>query len=197
MNDLVSRLRSGYRPTEAEAITWNVAENIRVLRSEITEADLGWIIPPIREEEGPRASFYSALLQPFSTNAEVRNFLAHRFETASPHLKAQLLWRLLDDAALPSSTHSRLFQFVISDWDLFQNSCVSFLGGPSQILHATLGRLADCPPSKQWIYLCCLPRYASDQHAVKGLLAVSANSKEAFTAHVARMLMDLFFSEKN
>jgi hypothetical protein len=150
----MSRLRSGYYPTEAEALAWNTAENTHLLRSEITEADLEWIVPRIQEDEGPRASFYSALLQPLATNPEVRKFLSQRFETASPYLKAQLLWRLLDDAALPNATHIKLFEFVISDWELFQSSCVAYLGNPSVIVQAALGRLAECPASRRWIYLC-------------------------------------------
>ena len=195
-NDQMNRLRSGYRPTEAEALAWNVAENIHRLRSGITAADLRWIFPPIEEDEGPCASFFTALLQPLTTEAEVRSFLARRFETAGPYLKAQLLWRLLDDAALPAATHESLFSFVLSDWDFFQNSCVSYLGSASEIIEAALGRIADCPVGKRGIYLCCLPKYADDQRAVKGILTIAVSSTDAFTGKVARTLMERFFNEK-
>lgn len=196
MNGLISRLRSGYRPTETEAIAWNVADTVHVLRSEITEADLRWIIPPPSRMRRVRSlRFMPRFLQPFATNPEVRHFLAQRFETAGPYLKAQLLWRLLDDAALPSAVQNKLFEFVISDWSFFQNACVAYLGSPSEILQAALGRLADCPTTKRWIYLCCLPQYADDQHAVKGVLTIAVNSTETFTAHVAHTLMDRFFTE--
>jgi hypothetical protein len=193
MSDQISRLRNGYRPNDDELSTWNVAENIQVLRDQITDADLEWIIPPIREGEGLGTAFYSALLQPLSTNPQVSSFLAARFETAGPYLKAQLLWRLLDDAALSSLTHTRLFEFVMSDWNFFQKSCVAFLGSPSEMLQATLRRMADCPASKRWIYLCCLPQYADDQHAVRGLLTLASDSGAAFTADVARTLIGRFF----
>jgi len=50
--------------------------------------------------------------------------------------------------------------------------------------------------SKRWIYFCCLPKYAADQHAVKGLLTIAMNSTEAFTGRVARTLMERFFNEE-
>jgi len=196
-NDQMNRLRSGYRPTEAEALAWNVAENIHLLRSEITAADLKWIMPEITADDGPRAAFYLAMLQPLAARAEVSEFLAQRFETASPYLKAQLLWRLLDDAALPPAVHEMLFTFVMSDFGPFQDACVAYLGSPSEILAATLRRLAECPATKRWIYFCCLPQYAADQLAVKGLLTVAAGSADAFTARVARTLLDRFFTGKN
>jgi hypothetical protein len=193
-SEQMKKLRGGYRPNEAEALAWNVAENVYLLRRDITASDLKWIKPPIEEDEGPCASFFTALLQPLATNENVRDFLVRRFKTAGPYLKVQLLWRLLDDAALPAATHESLFSFVLSDWDFFQSSCVSYLGSPSQIIEAALRRIADCPVGNRWIYLCCLPKYAADQHAVKGILAIATNSAETFTAHVARTLMERFFN---
>jgi len=193
VNELVSRLRSGYRPTDSEISDWNVAQNIDGLRRQVMESDLAWIMPAIAEDDGPRAAFYLALLQPLAAKAEVRDLLTRRFETASPYLKSQLIWRLLDDADLPAAVHETLFQFVMSDWQSFQGSSVAFLGSPSEILAAALGRLADCLASKRWIYLCCLPQYAADQRAVKGLLIVASGSADALMARVARALLDRFF----
>lgn len=191
---LVARLRGGYRPTDEEVAVWNVAGTIDTLRNQITEADLAWISPLIRDDEGPRAAFYLALLKPLATNAGIRALLTQRFETASPYLKTQLLWRLLDDPDLPHAMHRTLFDFVTSEWDTFQG-CVSYLGPPSEAIHAALRRLADCPDTKRWIYLCCLPQYAADQSAVKGLLNIASGSADTFTAEVSRVLLERFFRE--
>ena len=191
---LVARLRGGYRPTDEEVAFWNVAETIDTLRSQVTEADLAWITPPISEDDGPRAEFYLALLKPLATNTGIRALLTQRFETASPYLKMQLLWRLLDDPDLPRATHRTLFDFVTSEWDTFQG-CVSYLGTPSEVIQAALRRLAECPETKRWIYLCCMPQYATDQRAVKGLLKVASGSADAFTADVSRVLLERFFSD--
>ena len=191
--DQVSRLRGGYRPTEAELSAWNVASVMDGLRHEISESDLPWIMPAIAEDDGSRAAFHLALLQPLATRPDVRDVLVRRFGTASPYLKSQLLWRLLDDADLSGAIHEDLFQFVLSDWESFQSSSVSFLGSPSEILAAALGRLAECIPSKRWIYLCCLPQYAADQRPVKGLLSVASGSADAFTSRVAVALLARFF----
>ncbi len=58
-------------------------------------------------------------LKPLATNTGVRALLTEKFETASPHLKTQLLWRLLNDPDLPHATHRNLFDFVTSEWDTF------------------------------------------------------------------------------
>ena len=192
---VLNRLRSGYRPTEAEAGGWNTASTLDGLRRELGEPDLNWILPMVTETDGAMAAFYLALLQPFATKESVRSILAHRFETAGPYLKSQLLWRLLDDPDLPVAMHENLFRFVMADFMSFQNASAAYLGNPADILPAALGRIADGPPSKRWIYLCLLPQYAENQHAVKGLLAVAADSADTFTAQVARTLMEQVFPE--
>jgi hypothetical protein len=197
VRDMVERLRGGYRPSEDEASDWNVAVTMHGLRHQVGEPDLRWILPLVAEEDGPRAAFYLALLQPFSTRDDVRQLLSQRFETTSPYLKSQLLWRLLDDPDLPHATQARLFEFVMSDFAFFQKACVEYLGTPAAILPAALGRIADCPPTKRWIYLCCLPQYAEDQHAVAGLLTIAAGSADGFTALVARTLIGRFFRENH
>ena len=193
--DVLDRLRGGYRPTEAEAGQWNMASTVDRLRRQLGEPDLKWILPVIAETDGTTAAFYLALLQPFATKGDVRNLLARRFETAGPYLKSQLLWRLLDDPDLPAAMHETLFRFVMADFNGFQSATVGYFGSPAGILPAALRRMADGPPSKRWIYLCCLPQYADDQYAVKGLLAIGADSAERFTAQVARTLMEQFFCE--
>jgi hypothetical protein len=195
VKDILERLRSGFQPTEAEADKWNVAATVHAFRGQIAELDLRWILPLAAETDGPRAAFYLSLLQPFSTREEVCTVLRKRFESASPYLKSQLLWRLLDDRELPPETHSSIFDFVMSDFDSFQQSCVSYLGGPAEILPAALRRMADCPPSKRWIYLCCLPQYAQDQHAVHGVLTIAGTSSDTFMAKVAHRLVAQFFGE--
>jgi len=100
-SDQMNRLRSGYRPTDAEVTAWNVAQNIDGLRRQITDTDLSWIMPAIAADEGASAAFHLALLQPLAAKPEVSKFLAQRFETAGPYLKSQLLWRLLDDNSAP------------------------------------------------------------------------------------------------
>jgi hypothetical protein len=189
-------LRSGYRPSDSEATSWNVAHSIDPLRSQIVDEDLAWIFPAITESRGVQAAFYIALLKPLATKSSVREFLVQRFETSDSYLKSQLLWRIADDPALPVSIHDALFAFVMSNWSLFQDSCVvGYLGNPSQVLQAALGRLADCPVTKQWLYLCCLPQYADDQLAVRGVLNIAASSTQEFTANVARALVHRFFNQ--
>ena len=193
VNERFTLLREGYVPTEAEASAWNVAGTIDAMRHLVTEPDAAWLLPAVAGNDGPRAALYLALLQPLATKPEVRDLLTRRFETASPYLKSQLFWRLLDDKDLPVAVHETLFRFVLSDWREFQEASVSFLGSPSGIINGALGRLAECIPSKRWAYLCCLPGYATDQRAVKGLLTVAAGSADAFTATVARSLLERFF----
>jgi hypothetical protein len=194
-DNLMNRLRSGYLPTEAEATAWNVEQTVHGLRGQITQSDLSWIMPSIAKGDDSRTAFYLALLQPLGAEPEVRAFLTERFESASPYLKAQLLWRLLDDAALSEAAHAMLFAFVMSNWELFQASCVAYLGDGRQILQAVLRRFGECPASKRWVYLCCLPGYADDQQAVKGLLTITAASADAFMAKVADSLLERFFAE--
>src|SRR5947209_18594729 len=83
----LSRLRSGYEPTDAEVCAWNVAQNIDGLRKEVADTDLSWIMPVVSGDDEPRAAFYLALLQPLAAKTEVSEYLARRFETAGFYLK--------------------------------------------------------------------------------------------------------------
>ncbi|MBN9659209.1 MAG: hypothetical protein J0H49_13570 [Acidobacteria bacterium] len=152
-------------------------------------------MPNIELQEGVRAAFYLALVKPFAISSEVRSLLARRFDSASPSLRTELLWRLLDDPSLPLATHQRLFDFVKDHWDSFQG-CLSYLGTPEEIVLSVLRRIAECPESKRWIYLCCLPQYAADPIAAKGILVLASASSDPFMAVVANSLLKRFWSDQ-
>ena len=66
-------LRTGYRPTDSEATSWNAARYLDPIRSQIVDDDLEWILPAIEDSRDVRAAFFIALLKPLATKRPVSN----------------------------------------------------------------------------------------------------------------------------
>lgn len=192
---LIEYLRDGCQPTEREGDVLNRLPIIDAMRQQVTERDLTWIFEGLQRESGEVAGLYLSLLRKFTGDADVQQRLRDRWSTATPFLKAHLMWRILDDPDLPQEWHERLFAFVLEKWGTFQQVSLKFLGTPQTVVTQALRRLGDpsFPASKKWAYLCRVPEVAEDREAARALLSLGRNMSDPFAQEVAGTLLKRFY----
>lgn len=193
---VVSYLRSGHHPKDEDSDKLNQVPLIDALRSRIITDDLTWITEVVAAESGSLAAFYLSLIKNFDTRSDIRDMLRHRWKTATPYLRAHLMWRILDDPQLPDEWHRTIFDFVIAEWETFSEVVRMFLGGPKDVIPNVLRRLGDAsyPESKKWINFCRLPEIAEDQEAAKALVSLGRLMPDPFCREVAEVLQQRFFA---
>lgn len=183
--------RSGRRFTVEDADTYNTSQVMRAIRPRIIEADLDWILPQLAEVSDARAGLYIGILSKWVTTNSVRKFLQAHWRSATPYVRTQLLWRILDDPDLSSEWHRTLFDFILAEWDEFQNASRKFLGPAHElILSRALERYADeaWPMAKKWAYLCSAMGATDYPGALKLVLKLGETSGDEFQAEVALRL---------
>jgi hypothetical protein len=192
---IIFHIRKGHQPKDNDSDRLNQVPLIDALRSRITADDLPWIMAVIEVESGSLAAFYLSLIKNFDTQSDIREILRHRWETATPYLRAHLMWRILDDPQLPEEWHRAVFNFVIAEWETFSEVVRKFLGGPQSVIPNVLRRLGDAsyPESKKWINFCRLPEIAEDQEAAKALVNLGRLMPDPFCKEVAEVLLQRFF----
>ncbi len=195
---VISYLRKGNLPTEKEADYLNRLPIIDRLRSRITQSDLSLVLDVIDKESGEIAGLYLSFLRNFDLNPDIQAHLRKKWETATPFLKAHLMWRILDDSSLPVDWHEKLFDFVLNEWKTFQMVSLKFLGSSETVILQALKRIGDSgfPDSKKWAYLCRVPEVAEDQEAARALVNLGLSLKDPFTRKVAKVLLERFFQER-
>jgi hypothetical protein len=192
---IISYLRTGHQPKDEDSDRLNQVPLIDALRSRITTYDVSWIMAVVAAESGSLAAFYLSLIKKFDTRTDIRDMLRQRWETATPYLRAHLMWRILDDPQLPEEWHRAIFNFVIAEWATFSEVVRKFLGGPKSVIPNVLRRLGDAsyPESKKWINFCRLPEIAEDQEAAKALVSLGRLMPDPFCKEVAEVLLQRFF----
>lgn len=189
---ILEGLRSGHMPTESEASDWNSTPVIDNLRALIGAADLLWILPVLESSQDNRAGLYASLLARHAEKPEIQDALRESWELSSPYLKSVLLWRLVDDPNLPGEWHSKLFDFVLSEWEVFQKHVLKFFGGTEELVIAmSLERLHSpfTPESKKWAYLCCAAGLRAFPTAVVAIIRGGLLSDNQFNRYVAETLL--------
>jgi hypothetical protein len=193
---VVARLRAGARPDDEECDLLDRLPLVDALRGRIVPTDLDWIWPVAESESGPRCGLFLSLVRTLSHRPDVQDRLRRRWhDTDSGFVRMHLVWRLLDDPALPDAWHRMMFDAVLEDWALFADVCRRFLGDDPQMLAPrALARVSDAafPESKRWIQLCRVLALSTDRDAARALIAVHAQSRDVFTGDVARTLLDRF-----
>ncbi len=194
---VMERIRKGegFLPDEQAADMLNRLPLIDHLRQKVLASDLSWIQGAISEQKPELAGLMLSLLRKFDTTPATQGFLAGKWQTASPFLKAHLMWRLLDAESMSDDKKREILDFVLNNWSVFNVVSAKFLGSPDTIVSAARSRLADpsFPASKKWSYLCRVVEPATDKSAAKALISLYLNDPDEFTRHVARALLDRFF----
>jgi hypothetical protein len=189
--DFLGRGRSGYKFGLDEADQYNSTPFMLAVRPRVQESDLGWIFARLAEVSDARAGLYVGLLSKWVTTERVRTFLKSHWEIASPYVRSQLLWRMLDDPELSPEWHTTLFEFVLAEWEEFQTASRKFLGTAHElVLSRALERYADSawPASKKWAYLCSALGASDYPGALKLVLRLGELSGDQFQAEVAARL---------
>jgi hypothetical protein len=157
--------------------------------------DCDWIRTTISEDRIKLSGLLISLLEPFDRTPEVHAFLMRMWKTASPDLKSQLIWRILDMPSLPNTVKQDLFDFILAEWEIFNCAAAKFLAKNASVIDQVRERLNDPRwPEKKWIYLCRAVQPEPDRTAVRQLLLEHSNGRaDGFTRHVANVLLHRFF----
>lgn len=198
---IMERIRQGeaHLPGEQDADILNRLPLIDYLRHEVVESDIAFIQAAITEQRPELAGLLLSLLRKFDTRPAIQAFLSMKWKSASPFLKAHLMWRLLDAENMTDDMKREILDFVLNNWAVFNEVSSKFLGAPNTIVSAVRSRLADpsFPASKRWSYLCRVVEPATDKSAAKALITLYVDNADEFTRHVARILLERFFSESS
>jgi len=196
-DSVIEYLRSGNVPEEGDADLLNRVPFAELLRVRVKKQDVdAWLMPAIKGSEGEWAGLCLSLLREFDTDPGVRDVLQSRWRSASPFLKAHLMWRILDDLNLSPEWHQRIFDFVLAEKATFHAVALKFLGTPQTIIAQARRRYEDptFPDTKKWAYLCQVAGVASDPKDAKTFLKSALASSNGFTRHVAQVLLDRFYA---
>jgi ABC-type methionine transport system ATPase subunit len=195
---IYARFRKSPRefPDEDHSDEYNQRPIIDHLRKLTTPADLEWIKAGISEERVKLSGLLISLLESFDKTPEIHGFLIQAWKTASPTLRAQLLWRILDMPSLPEAFKQELFDFVLREWEIFNRAAAKFLAKNASVIDQVRERLADPRwPHKKWLYLCRVVQPEPDRTAVQQLLRQHLGDPDDFTQKVAQTLLQKFFPE--
>jgi hypothetical protein len=190
---VVAKLRRNDVPDEADADLMNRVPFIDVLRQTIVAGDQAWIWKGATGT-GERAGLYLSLLRRLDHGPDIQAGLKELWKTSDAFAKSHILWRILDDPALPLEWHQEIFAFVMSEWPVFQDVCRKFLGEPDLFLAQALERYADphIPESKKWSHMCRIQAAPLQRAAQLALLRLGAVNANAFTQRVAKDLLTRF-----
>jgi hypothetical protein len=183
--------RRGETHTVDDANKYNTSEFMLAIRPHVQEADLGWIFTRISEFSDVRTGLYIGIMSKLVTTDAARTFLKSHWKVASPYVKTQLLWRMLDDPDLSPEWHRTLFEFILDDWEVFQEASRKYLGPAHElILSRALERYADeaMPVAKKWAYLCSALGATDYPGALKLVLRLGETSGDKFQAEVSSRL---------
>jgi hypothetical protein len=191
----LSRMRDGVLPTDEESDWLNQLPMIDAVRLQVMQEDLPWIFAVVEGETGKRAGLCLSMLRKFATWEDVQVRLRARWEQSNAFLRSHLIWRILDDPEVPEEWHRRLFEFILAEWQTFQEVSLKFMGTPQNVVAQVLKRIGDAsfPDAKKWAYFCRVPEVAEDQEAARALVTLGLQMKNAFTRHVAAELLRRFF----
>lgn len=191
---IIAYMRAGHRPPEDVADYINRFSLIDEYRARVTAEDVPWLIEVVKNDSGMVGAFYLSLLRRYDQQEDVKAFLRDRWSNAEAFFQAQLLWRILDDSNLPLEWHSRIFNFVLAEWEVFRDSQVRFLGHQNVLVNG-LRRVSDptFPASKKWAYLCAIAAAAENQDAARQLIQIFHEQPwvvgDEFTRQVVEKLM--------
>lgn len=199
-NDYVSRCllqswRAGHLPSASEAKGLVSLFSMKPLRALISSDDLNWLLPEVRSGDEYRAALCIGLLAGHTRRPDVQQELQAAWDSASPFVKSQLLWRITDDPRLPMKWRESLFAFVVAEWDVFHVAAREFYGVREELVLAwALERYAsgEFPVSKGWAYLCNIASVTIYPAAAKAVLGMGLGSPDDFTRFVAQWLLDNF-----
>lgn len=181
-------------PDELNSDKYNQRPLIDQLRQLTTEGDLKWIKAGISEERIKLAGLLISLLEPFDQAPAVHDYLWQLWTNASPQMRAQLIWRILDKPGLGEDKKRELLDFVLTNWTTFNTAATKFLSKHASVIEQVRQRLLDPRwPEKKWIYLCRLVQPEVDQFAVRQLLEEHLHDNDGFTRCVAQTLLNRFF----
>ena len=195
---VVDFLRNGARPSEEESDVFNRHPQVDWLRETIRPDDvMKWLIPSV-SEDSEYAGLCLSLLRKYDEQPDVQEFLKARWQTASPFLRAHLLWRILDDPKLPMEWHETVFQFVLDHMGQFHAVSLRFLGTSEDVVESARERYEDprFPTSKKWAYLCRVAGIAANKAEAKAFLQDALLDSHAFNKHVAQTLLQIYYGEK-
>jgi hypothetical protein len=194
---IMARLRTGQKPSEQEAAVMNGVPFVDALREVVMPDDVRWILAALEHESGEVAGLFLSLLRNHANQEQVQEFLKAKWESATPFLRAHLLWRILDDPNLPDVWQKRIFEFMLEKWETFQSVSLKFLGNSETIVSAAQERYDDpsVPSTKKWAYLCRVASISSDPKSAKRFLKLGLKAEDEFARRVAAVLLDRFYPE--
>ena len=194
---ILAHIKEGFLPSNEDARRLDSRPLIDTLRSTISGDDIPWLLSIVDSAPDAMAGLACSLLREHATRSEVRTCFENRWYTASPYVKNRLMWRMLDDPALPHQLHQEFFNFILAEWNTFTAFNRGFYGDGKQGIYNLLSRIGDItfPESKKWIYLCCVPAVVEDLDAAKALMTMGLTMNDPFAHEVATRLLQAFLSK--
>jgi len=200
---VVEHLASGAWPSDDEAARLLYAPEVTQMRELVCRHSrlIPELLGVVRTETGSRAAFSLSLLRHVSADPDIAALFRNLFVSNSDRhssLACHLIWRVLDDPALPRDWHQRLLDYILESWEAWKSHIGEFEEPtPDEVIAVVQGRLVDAtyPEAKKWIYLLCLPvGLSSDTVAATALLVREGNSSDDFRAGVARQILQRFWT---
>jgi hypothetical protein len=151
-------LRRGVRLPKELVLELTSYRYIDNLHGAVRPTDIPVLIDNAKSRNLPFSILAINLLKGFANRREVRKFFQDEWKKARSYEKRYaLLWRLLDNEALPVPVHEQIFSFIKGNFARFKADIRKWFGGKEHVIEGCRHRLRmkRLPPTKRWVYLCC------------------------------------------
>ncbi len=194
---VMAYLRSGHQPDESDSALLNMLGIIDLLREKASRDDVdSWVMDGVRGAKVEYAGLCLSLMKKYDTEPAVADGLREMWKTAPPMIQSHLIWRIMDDPALPREWHETIFAFILKNQVAFHAGSLKFLGDANTVVENAKRRYLDprFPESKKWSYLCRVAGVATDTEEAQAFIAMGLKSEDEFTRQVAQVLLDTFYT---
>ena len=179
-------LRGKYPLSEREASALDCLPAIDGLRKVTEPSDLKWLLPLVRSAPDATAGFACSLLRHLIDEPGVAQAMMDRWEVASAYLKNRIMWRLLEHGSLKAEWHDRFLEFVLKNWEVFDDFNRRFYGQSDEALARVLRRKDQSPEQKKWVYWLSLPSVVDNPARLTGLFQDALQIGDDFSKKAIR-----------
>jgi hypothetical protein len=180
------QLRHGYPLAERESSALDRLPAIDVFRKSVESKDLDWLLPLVRSAPDVTAGFACSLLRHLIDEPGVAQTMMDRWGVASAYLKNRIMWRLLECDALSLEWREHFLEFVLDNWEVFNEFNRAFYGQADEALARALRRKDESSEQKKWVYWLSLPSVVDSPDDLNELLLGGLQSGDDFSRRAIR-----------
>lgn len=188
---IVDAIRQGSLPSPNQCDEWCQYPQVDVIRKLIQTHDWEPVRNLCESRNEYQREFGVALLRNIQDIPEIKQYLMDYWSRPDLTFRERiaLQFTLLVYTDLTSALHAEMRQFVFDNYEQWIGKVRQFAKSRGPVTYAD-ERLQSSPPSKSWVYLCCLPGASEgEKERAKDICRQYLSNQDAFTQETARIIL--------